>query len=357
MRSILVAGAAAIALMSSLAAADPGGQGKGNGGGNGNGAKNNGHSVAPAKGNPGNGNGNSQVRGNGGNGKAAAAGPAARVVERADPKQKSAPTRKADPQPRQDKVAPGQMRKQESIKQAQRAPGNNPATNGRSVERTEFTTKGDKQRDLGQGKDAVITSPRNFRWASLQGPDRVYRGCPPGLAKKANGCTPPGLDRSATRAWYEPRWYGKNLEPSWSYRDGYMVRYADDRIVDYLPLLGGALAVGQAWPGSYQPVTLPSYYVDYYGLGQPDSYRYYDDAIYSVDPQTQAITAVVALLTGEDITIGQPMPAGYDIYNVPYRYRDRYYDTPETSYRYSDGYIYQIDPTTRLVQAAIELLT
>ncbi|WP_156841075.1 hypothetical protein [Novosphingobium aquimarinum] len=354
MRSILVAGAAAIALMGSIAAADPGGQGKGNGGGNGNGAKNEAHSAKPAKSHSGNGNGN----GNGNSpsrakGEARANGPAARIVERAEPQRKSAPPRKVEV-----KVAPGQVRKQERKIDAQGSAGNmQRVIKGRSVERTEFTTKGDKLRSLAQDKDSVITTRRDFRWATLDGSDRFYRGCPPGLAKKNNGCTPPGLDRSAVRAWDEPRWYGRNLEPSWSYRDGYMVRYSDNRIVDYLPLLGGALAVGQAWPGAYQPVNLPSYYVDYYDLGRPDSYRYYDDAIYSVDPKTEAITAVVALLTGEDITIGEPMPAGYDIYNVPYRYRDRYYDTPETSYRYSDGYIYQIDPTTRLVQAAIELLT
>ena len=51
------------------------------------------------------------------------------------------------------------------------------------------------------------------------------------------------------------------------------------------------------------------------------------------------------------------MPAGYDVYNVPYQYRDRYVDTAQSQYRYSDGYVYQVDPTTRLVQAAIQLLT
>ena len=29
----------------------------------------------------------------------------------------------------------------------------------------------------------------------------------------------------------------------------------------------------------------------------------------------------------------------------------------DVCYRYSDGYVYQLDPTTRLVQAAIELLS
>lgn len=50
------------------------------------------------------------------------------------------------------------------------------------------------------------------------------------------------------------------------------------------------------------------------------------------------------------------MPLGYDIYNVPPAYRDRYVDGPDAMYRYSDGYVYEVDPTTQLVRAVIELL-
>ena len=50
------------------------------------------------------------------------------------------------------------------------------------------------------------------------------------------------------------------------------------------------------------------------------------------------------------------MPLGYDVYNVPYPYRGQYLDGPDALYRYSDGYVYQVDPETRLVAAAIELL-
>ncbi len=51
------------------------------------------------------------------------------------------------------------------------------------------------------------------------------------------------------------------------------------------------------------------------------------------------------------------MPTGYDVYNVPYDYRSQYVDSPERMYRYNDGQIYQVDPTTRIVQAVIQLLT
>ena len=66
--------------------------------------------------------------------------------------------------------------------------------------------------------------------------------------------------------------------------------------------------------------------------------------------------AACALLTGDNFAVGRPMPVGYDVYNVPYPYRAQYYDTPDAAYRYSDGYVYQIDPETRLIAAAIELL-
>jgi hypothetical protein len=182
----------------------------------------------------------------------------------------------------------------------------------------------------------------------------VIDGCPPGLARKDNGCMPPGLARQ--RAW-QPNWWGmRSLNGPYYYNDGYLVRLNGGRIAGYIPLLGGALAVGNPWPSYYEPVPVPDYYVNYYGLGPAGGYRYADNALYRVDPATSAITAIAALLTGDNFAIGQPLPLGYDVYNVPYRYRTQYVDGPNSWYRYSDGYVYQVDPTTRLVTAAIELL-
>ena len=127
-------------------------------------------------------------------------------------------------------------------------------------------------------------------------------------------------------------------------------------IAGWLPALGGALAPGAVWPQQYAYQPAPQYYSDYFRLNDPYDYRYANGALYGVDPRTQAITQVVALLTGQPITVGQPMPAGYDVYNVPYAYRDQYVDGADSLYRYNDGYVYQVDPTTRLVQAAIQLL-
>jgi hypothetical protein len=189
--------------------------------------------------------------------------------------------------------------------------------------------------------------------AARRGP---ITGCPPGLARKDNGCQPPG---QARQRLYQPGWWGLGgmANGSYAYDNGYLLRLNGNTVAAYLPLLGGALAVGNSWPSAYAPMPVPQYYVDYYDLGPPGGYRYADNVLYRVDPSTAAITSIAALLTGDDFAIGAPLPSGYDIYNVPYPYRSQYPDGPDVRYRYSDGYIYQVDPATRLITAAIDLLT
>ena len=210
--------------------------------------------------------------------------------------------------------------------------------------------------DRGGNRGNAVVRVRDF--ASLA-PRGLIRGCPPGLAQKRNGCQPPGQDRRDDWfGWNRPDFWGLRLgDGRYFYDDGYLVRLGPGGTIGgYVPLLGGALAIGNAWPDYYEPFALPGYYESYYGLGPYDSYRFADNVIYRVDPQTAAITSVAALLTGDDFAIGQPMPLGYDVYNVPYGYRDRYVDGPDAYYRYADGYVYQADPETRLIAAAIELL-
>ncbi|MHA6334395.1 hypothetical protein ACXYL9_12005 [Qipengyuania sp. CAU 1752] len=183
----------------------------------------------------------------------------------------------------------------------------------------------------------------------------LIEGCPPGLAKKYNGCRPPGLAKK--QAAYNPSWFGYRDygDARFYYDDGALIRLGQNgAIASLLPLLGGALNIGNQWPSYYQPVELRPYYQRYFDL-EPDGYRYANDAIYRVDPRTSAITSIVALLTGDEFVVGQPAPAGYGVYNVPLQYRDQYRDGPEGSYRYSDGYVYRLDPETRIVAAAIEL--
>jgi hypothetical protein len=194
----------------------------------------------------------------------------------------------------------------------------------------------------------------DFRLGYGDRPGRgLINGCPPGLAKKYNGCQPPGQARQSI--WQRGGFYGYRSNDPFRILDGYLLRMGSGgRILGYDPLLGGALRIGNLWPEGQRYYDEPDYRRRYYGYG--DNYRSYGNAVYRMDPETQAIASVAALLTGQDIAVGQPMPRGYDAYNVPYRYRSQYSDGPDAAYRYSDGYVYRLDPETRLVQAAIELL-
>ncbi|HWQ86912.1 hypothetical protein [Brevundimonas sp.] len=190
----------------------------------------------------------------------------------------------------------------------------------------------------------------------------LIAGCPPGLAKKNNGCLPPGQARQIARAAgadrYESLWRRAGDESRYRYEDGYLYRMSPQgSLLGYLPVLGGALAPGAVWPSQYAYQPAPDYYSSYFGLPQGRDYRYADGALYGVDPQTQRISQIAALLTGQTPSVGQPLPAGYDVYNLPYAYRGQYADSADAMYRYNDGYVYQADPKTQLVTAVIQLLT
>ena len=221
----------------------------------------------------------------------------------------------------------------------------------------------------GDNRRAIERDTRRFE--DVRGQNRfaesargLIDGCPPGLAKKNNGCLPPGQakkiydrdDRFASLFNGVPMRY-QGFDGSYGYNDGYLFRTQGNSIVSWLPLLGGALGVGEIFPQGFGSSELPYNFGSYYGQNDSFDYRYADRAIFAVDPETQAIQSVVALLTGDDWSVGQPAPAGYGAYNVPLDYRDRYSDTREANYRYSDGEIYRIDPTTQLVTAVISLLT
>ena len=347
-----LAGTAAIALAASGAIAQPG-----NGNGNGNGKGGPAHAQS---GNHGGGNAN---RGNGGGKQNAQRGNGGGNSQQAN-RGNGGGNAKSDRGNGNDSPA-------RAI--ANRGNGNgNPVHAGNNGRGQSIAT-----RNMGRGDANARGADR--RIASYDGPSRyidrtyyserdvrsniVLDGCPPGLAKKYNGCRPPGQARKdgfLRRDSYSPDWWGlSRYRDSYNYRydGGYLVRLLTDGSVgSYIPLLGGALSLGSTWPRSYGYTNLSPYYSDYYDLGGPNNYRYADNVVYRLEPETRAITSIAALLTGDDFTIGQRMPQGYDIYNVPPSYRDRYYDRPDAMYRYSDGYIYQMDPETRLVAAAIELL-
>lgn len=204
-------------------------------------------------------------------------------------------------------------------------------------------------------------------------------GCPPGLAMQNAFCLPPGQLRKLRRA----ETLGRRLPVSdWRYNipDRYRYRFADgddyayrwddgyvyrlDRrsnLVDaVIPVLATGLLAGERLPLGYEAYNVPLSYRPHY----PDSgdawYRYDDNAIYEVDPASGLVEGIVALLTGSGglggLGVGDRLPAGYDVYNVPLDYRDRYVDGDDAWYRYADNSIYQVDPTTQLIEAVISLV-
>ena len=159
---------------------------------------------------------------------------------------------------------------------------------------------------------------------------------------------------------YLPAAYGFNsFYPDYGdtcYRYGNGVVYETDcftgLVEDVIPMYAGGYGVGQLIPSSYGYYNVPMQYRSLY-YDTPDyNYWYAPGAIYQYDPGSSMITSVAALLS-PGFTIGQPLPMGYDVYNVPYGYRATYYDTPTAWYRYNNGYIYQVDPVTRLVTAIV----
>jgi hypothetical protein len=199
------------------------------------------------------------------------------------------------------------------------------------------------------------------------------RGCPPGLAKKHNGCLPPGQAKKLFRVgdrvrrdWFGgydgPRVYRSFYydTPDYAYRydyDGYIYRVdrRSELIIAVIPLFGGGFAVGQPLPAGYDVYNVPLRYRDTWYDDDDYLYRYGDNAIYRVDAGSGIIDGIVSLLTG-DLDVGRPLPSGYDAYNLPLDYRDRYYDNDDYLYRYADGNIYQVDAKTQLIQAIVEML-
>ena len=196
--------------------------------------------------------------------------------------------------------------------------------------------------------------------------------CPPGLAKKNNGCLPPGQAKKYIGAVLPAALGGSLLDGPYRqwYQDNDRYYYRDDGDYIYRVNREGGLIdalfpfqdrdysyydVGSQYPADYNFYNVPQQYQSFYPDGNDYNYRYGDGAIYQVNRSDSTINSIVALLAG-DLGVGQQMPSDYGVYNVPMAYRDRYYDTPEASYRYNDGYIYQADPKTQLITAVIDAL-
>lgn len=230
---------------------------------------------------------------------------------------------------------------------------------------------GDDRRDFRRiGKDERRSRDVGHPDPRFAGYDR---SCPPGLARKGNGCLPPGqarkrfaqgqrierarFDGYAIPAAYQG-FYRDTPDYRYSYDDGGYIYRSDrgsDLISAIIPLLGGGFGIGQALPAGYDAYNLPMAYRDDYQDSDESLYRYGDNAIYEVDPQSGTIESIVALLAG-DLDVGQALPDGYDAYNLPMDYRDEYRDGEDYNYRYADGNIYQVDAKSRMIQAIVEML-
>jgi hypothetical protein len=179
----------------------------------------------------------------------------------------------------------------------------------------------------------------------------------------AGGYMPGSYLPSAYMNSYAPNYYGFNSFYPASYGYGgncnryangvvYQVDCVTGLVENVVPLYASGYGVGQFLPSSYGYYNVPYQYRSMY-YNTPDyNYWYAPGAIYQYDPSSSLITSVAALLS-PGFAVGQPMPLGYNAYNVPYAYRATYYDTPNAWYRYNNGYIYQVDPTTQLVSAIV----
>jgi hypothetical protein len=149
--------------------------------------------------------------------------------------------------------------------------------------------------------------------------------------------------------------YYSNLCNRYEYGVVYQVDCYSGMVVNVIPLYAGGYGVGQLLPSAYSYYNVPVQYRSVY-YDTPDyGYWYAPGAIYQYDNRSSMITSVAALLS-PGFTVGQPLPVGYSVYNVPYAYRATYYDTPSAWYRYNNGYIYQVDPATMLVTSVVASL-
>jgi hypothetical protein len=143
------------------------------------------------------------------------------------------------------------------------------------------------------------------------------------------------------------------------YRYGNGYAYKIDRdtqlIRALLPLFGLGTAVGQPFPTGYANSYLPAGLRSFYPNSPSASYRYANGYVYQVNPMTGLIEDVDPML-GYGYGYGQMMPASYSAYNVPYGYRSLYQDNNDHLYRYAPGSIYRVDAGTGLIDSIAALL-
>ncbi|HSQ99482.1 MAG TPA: hypothetical protein VLM36_06150 [Sphingomicrobium sp.] len=186
----------------------------------------------------------------------------------------------------------------------------------------------------------------------------------------AGGYMPGTYLPSAYMNSYVPSYYGLNSFYPASFDQGfgygnvcnryaygvvYQVDCVTGMVENVVPTYAGGYGVGQMLPSAYSYYNVPMQYRSLYYPTADSSYWYAPGAIYQYDTGSNLITSVAALMS-PGFTVGQPLPMGYSMYNVPMDYRATYYDTPTAWYRYNNGYIYQVDPSTMLVTSVVASL-
>lgn len=110
-----------------------------------------------------------------------------------------------------------------------------------------------KAHKAAKGNRGLVTSDRFGRLYALD----ARGSCPPGLAKKNNGCMPPG---QAKKLYNVGQRYNRNFGNTWTYNQ------------------------------------VPDYLRSQYGLDQSDRYYYNNGYLYQVDPKTMLIQQVISAL-------------------------------------------------------------
>lgn len=151
--------------------------------------------------------------------------------------------------------------------------------------------------------------------------------------------------------------YADNDDHSYRYGDGFIydVEPSSRRIAARYPLYSDDYFVGEQWPVAYPDYNVPYAYRSTYADSPQYHYRYANGGIYQVDPTNQLILALSALVSGDQFAVGQAMPSGYDIYNVPVEYRDRWADSDDQYYRYANGSVYRVDYDSGLIEEQYSL--
>lgn len=115
------------------------------------------------------------------------------------------------------------------------------------------TMENGKAHKAGKSSRGLVTSDRFGRLYALN----ARGSCPPGLAKKSNGCQPPG---QAKKLYNVGQRYNRNFGNTWTYNQ------------------------------------IPDYLRSQYRLDQTDRYYYNNGYLYQVDPRTMLIQQVISAL-------------------------------------------------------------